>query len=263
MRYVETCSLTTCNAFALAVSFGKGKPAKGPFSSVVYTGSGSSSTRGELSPDSSSSELATGAVPGEGESSTRPLPSGSLLGHGGGFGTGFEASGKSFVSIRVMAARCEPASTAKTEFLAHLAAVDRTRKPVTLSSFGPPPEPYKVSNCVRFFRGISRRKRRTGMYAMFRHPTNIPQHKPQISGEKQRTRQITCKACSLACADARRDCPCASACFIPAALLVYTNVDTLRSWECWSSAMSQPYPRNANLDAWQTSSPDATITHKE
>ena len=43
--------------------------------------------------------------------------------------------------ILVIAARCEPASTARTEFLDHLVAVERTRKPVTLSSVGPPPAP--------------------------------------------------------------------------------------------------------------------------
>lgn len=52
-----------------------------------------------------------------------------------------------------MAARCEPASTASTEFLAHFAAVERTRKPVTLSSLGPPPEPWHllVLNVTLFY----------------------------------------------------------------------------------------------------------------
>jgi hypothetical protein len=55
--------------------------------------------------------------------------------------SGSETSGKSWPSMRVIDARWDPASTAITEFLAQFVAIDRTRKPVTLSSLGPPPEP--------------------------------------------------------------------------------------------------------------------------
>lgn len=41
-----------------------------------------------------------------------------------------------------MDARWAPASTARTEPLAQLEAVERTRNPVALSSLGPPDEPY-------------------------------------------------------------------------------------------------------------------------
>jgi hypothetical protein len=43
-----------------------------------------------------------------------------------------------------MGARWDPASTARTEFLDHCVAVERTRKPVTLSSLGPPPDPWSA-----------------------------------------------------------------------------------------------------------------------
>lgn len=39
-----------------------------------------------------------------------------------------------------MEARWEPASIARTEFLDHFVAQERTKKPVTLSSLGPPPD---------------------------------------------------------------------------------------------------------------------------
>ena len=56
------------------------------------------------------------------------------------------ARGRCSSRILMIAARCVPASTASTDPFAHRVAVDRTRKPVTLSSHGPPPEPYvKVS----------------------------------------------------------------------------------------------------------------------
>jgi hypothetical protein len=92
----------------------------------------------------SDSESEIGAVPGDGDSSSRvaptPLP---FRGLGGAFALfGSETSGKSFSRMRVIAARWEPASTARTEFLAHFDAVERTRKPVTLSSLGPPPDPW-------------------------------------------------------------------------------------------------------------------------
>ena len=40
-----------------------------------------------------------------------------------------------------MAAICEPASTAKMDPFDQFDVVDRTKKPVTLSSLGPPLEP--------------------------------------------------------------------------------------------------------------------------
>lgn len=43
----------------------------------------------------------------------------------------------------MMAAKCTPASTANKERFAHCVAVDLTSKPVTLSSEGPPPAPWK------------------------------------------------------------------------------------------------------------------------
>lgn len=39
--------------------------------------------------------------------------------------------------------KCTPASTANKERFAHCVAVDLTSKPVTLSSEGPPPAPWK------------------------------------------------------------------------------------------------------------------------
>lgn len=41
-----------------------------------------------------------------------------------------------------MDARCEPASTARMLFGDQFVEVERTRKPVTPSSLGPPPAPY-------------------------------------------------------------------------------------------------------------------------
>jgi hypothetical protein len=140
IRYVETCSLTKCRALALAVSFGNDTPAKGPVSRIVYEGIGSKSELG-ISKSDPSSETDRGAVPGESESRSGALPFLLLSSFGGFLVAGPDTSGKSLASMRVMAARWDPASTAKTEFFAHFAAVDRTRKPVTLSSLGPPPEP--------------------------------------------------------------------------------------------------------------------------
>lgn len=108
---------------------------------VIVTGN-SCSESGVSAPESSS-ESETCAVPGDGDSVcmsiTFPLPL--LAREVGNDGPGSETSGKSLPSIRVIDARWEPASTAMTEFLAQFVAVDRTRKPVTLSSLGPPPEP--------------------------------------------------------------------------------------------------------------------------
>jgi hypothetical protein len=142
MRYVETCSRTTWSAFARALACGNCIPANGPVSNVVNVGGGSSSEAGVLTLESSSGGDA-GTVLGEGESSSRAAPTPLLFrGFGGGFNWAPSAtSGKSFSRIRVIAARWEPASTARTEFLDHFEAVERTRKPVTLSSHGPPPEP--------------------------------------------------------------------------------------------------------------------------
>jgi hypothetical protein len=58
-----------------------------------------------------------------------------------------------------MDARWEPASTAKTEFLTHFAAMERTRNPVTLSSLGPPPEPCKRQYAdARYCHGTGKRR---------------------------------------------------------------------------------------------------------
>ena len=51
-----------------------------------------------------------------------------------------ETSGKFGSNRRVMAARCEPASTANTDPFTQFFDIERTRKPVTSSSLGPPPE---------------------------------------------------------------------------------------------------------------------------
>lgn len=53
----------------------------------------------------------------------------------------FGVFGRWCSKIRMIAARCVPASTASTDPFAQLVAVDLTSRPVTLSSFGPPPEP--------------------------------------------------------------------------------------------------------------------------
>jgi hypothetical protein len=50
--------------------------------------------------------------------------------------------GKSSDRMRVIDARCEPASTARTEFFRQHVERDRTRNAVVLSSFGPPPDAY-------------------------------------------------------------------------------------------------------------------------
>ena len=52
------------------------------------------------------------------------------------------ARGKCSSKILMIAARCVPASTAKMEPFVQLVAVERTSKPVTLSSLGPPPAPW-------------------------------------------------------------------------------------------------------------------------
>jgi hypothetical protein len=67
MRYVETCSLTTCNAFALALACGNGRPANAPVSKVITGGSASVSEEDEDTLESSS-ECEIGAVVGEGDS---------------------------------------------------------------------------------------------------------------------------------------------------------------------------------------------------
>ena len=53
------------------------------------------------------------------------------------------AFGKCSSKIFIIAARCMPASTAKTEPLDHCVDVDLTSRPVTLSSVGPPPAPFQ------------------------------------------------------------------------------------------------------------------------
>ncbi len=45
--------------------------------------------------------------------------------------------------ILMITDKCTPASTANKERFAHCVAVDLTSKPVTLSSEGPPPAPWK------------------------------------------------------------------------------------------------------------------------
>lgn len=53
------------------------------------------------------------------------------------------AFGRCSAKILIIAARCMPASTAKTDPFDHCVAVDLTRRPVTLSSVGPPPAPFQ------------------------------------------------------------------------------------------------------------------------
>jgi hypothetical protein len=140
MRYVEMCSLTTCNAFALALAYGNGRPANAPSFNVVMVIGASRSENGVPASDSSSVSCMF-AVAGDDESNTPPFRLGADRGNLD-VESGSATSGKSCSSMRVMAARWEPASTAITEFLDQFVAVDRTRKPVTLSSLGPPPDPY-------------------------------------------------------------------------------------------------------------------------
>lgn len=80
------------------------------------------------------------AVAGDDESNILPTPFGAGRGN---LDAELESatSGKSCFSVRTIAARWVPASTAITEFFDQFVAVDRTRKPVTLSSLGPPPDP--------------------------------------------------------------------------------------------------------------------------
>ena len=51
-------------------------------------------------------------------------------------------SGRLSWKILMIAERWVPASTARTEPLAQFVAIDLTKIPVTLSSFGPPPAPF-------------------------------------------------------------------------------------------------------------------------
>ena len=51
-------------------------------------------------------------------------------------------AGKSRWRMREMDERCDPASRARREPFDQFEAVERMRKPVTLSSTGPPPDPY-------------------------------------------------------------------------------------------------------------------------
>src|SRR5436190_20612526 len=52
--------------------------------------------------------------------------------------------------VRMIPARSVPPSTATTDPLDHLVAIDRTKRPVTVSSLGPPEEPYKCHGQHRF-----------------------------------------------------------------------------------------------------------------
>lgn len=139
------CSLTMCSAFALALAFGNGRPANTPSNSVVISKGISSSDNGVSVPESISKGRMCSAVGDVSSFSGTPPPPWMLSTFGGDWGRGSETSGKCCSRIRVIAARCEPASTARTEFLDHLVAVDRTRKPVTLSSVGPPPAPKQIT----------------------------------------------------------------------------------------------------------------------
>lgn len=137
IKYVDTHSRTTCNAFARALSNGKGSPAKGPCSSTLVSGSTL-----ELQHESELSYPASlDARPGVLD---RPLPL-DFFGvvRSGGFAlTAPVLRGKSASRIRVIEARWEPASTARIEFLFQFVEIERTRKPVTLSSAGPPPDAW-------------------------------------------------------------------------------------------------------------------------
>lgn len=120
-----------CAALARALSCGKRRPAKGPDVSTVPCSTGVS---GRLDQSEASS---VGDVVPHAEWKRAPfqlcrrVPCSSV--------DVCEVLGKSASRIRQMEAKCEPASTARMEFLDHFVAQDRTRKPVTLSSLGPPP----------------------------------------------------------------------------------------------------------------------------
>ena len=118
------------------------------------------------------------------------------------------ALGKCSSKILMIAARCMPASTARREPFDQFEAVDLTRRPVTLSSVGPPPAPFQeqispLREMSRQRKGISalrprimqqRRERRTSAdkhprqtwvrsrYAKFRyryrHESHLSQAQP-------------------------------------------------------------------------------------
>lgn len=69
-----------------------------------------------------------------------------ILGEGGLDDAIVADFGRCCSKMPMMAARCVPASTASNDPFAQSVAVALTSKPVTLSSFGPPPEPYSGNN---------------------------------------------------------------------------------------------------------------------
>lgn len=132
IRYVETCSRTMCRAFARAVSYGRERLANGPEVSVRPVGSGDVLREEHEDSEAAPSPAEEGLVAGL---LWVPFELGMCV-----EGCGSETRGKSAWRSRVIDARCEPASTASTDCLDQLVARARTRKPVTLSSAGPPPE---------------------------------------------------------------------------------------------------------------------------
>lgn len=85
-----------------------------------------------------------------------------------------------------MAERCVPASTASIDPLAHLVAVDRTNSPVTLSSLGPPPEPYHATlSALIYSCGLNVCRLRLAheaslAYVQRRDPLNGRWHEPDV-----------------------------------------------------------------------------------
>ena len=137
MRYVATHSRTTCRAFARALSWGNGRPANGPDSSIVDGGS-SLDARDDSDVYSEPWSDTVRLIEG------RPLVAdlGVDVPWEAPFTAVPETRGKSGSRILVIADRCDPASTARTDPLDQCEPIDRTKNPVTLSSAGPPPEAY-------------------------------------------------------------------------------------------------------------------------
>lgn len=132
MRYVEMYVRSTWSAFARADSFGNLRPANGPEPRIVDLGFGGLS----WSVDGDKGLLSESLLPAPLDvrlSSESVLLRNRLT------------AGKCLSSMRVIGAKCEPASTASIEPLAQLLPTERTRKPVTLSSLGPPPEPRHIT----------------------------------------------------------------------------------------------------------------------
>lgn len=148
MRYVATCSRTTCTAFARAEAYGNGKPANAPELNVVIVGCGEAD-RQEISDPASELSCCDEVLVGLGEVSLSSKCTREDV------GVLCTTVGKCCSRIFVMDARCVPASTARMEFLDHFEAVARTSSPVTLFSFGPPPAPRHITWIAASFGGWS------------------------------------------------------------------------------------------------------------